>query len=121
LAHTNILNQGCWRANLWKNLTDNGIKNIDFVGSQAATSCGFPYDGEHEGHPGALATEYVEKNQLPGWLKSAGNPDVLLMHLGTNDVIQRKSTNDIIAAYSTLVDQMRASNPNMKIVVSVPS
>jgi hypothetical protein len=43
------------------------------------------------------------------------------MHLGTNDCIQRKTTEDTIGAYSILIDQMRAFNPNMKIIVSAAS
>ncbi|KAF2750520.1 carbohydrate esterase family 3 protein [Sporormia fimetaria CBS 119925] len=107
----------CWRATLWKQLKDAGMTNIDFVGTQKATTCAFPYDGEHEGRPGSLAIEYVQKNWLPGIL-SATKPDVVLVHLGTNDVIQRKNTPDIIAAYAVMIDQMRASNPRMHVLFS---
>ncbi len=42
------------------------------------------------------------------------------MHLGTNDIAQQsKATDAIIAAFTTLVEVMRASNPKMKIVVRV--
>ncbi|KAF2188177.1 carbohydrate esterase family 3 protein [Zopfia rhizophila CBS 207.26] len=108
---------GCWRAILYKKLQGAGITNTDFVGSNKAPDCGFPYDGENEGHAGFLATGIVKDNQLPGWLNAA-KPDVVMMHLGTNDVIQKKPTQDIIKAYSTLVDQMRASKPDIKILVS---
>ncbi|KAF2800121.1 carbohydrate esterase family 3 protein [Melanomma pulvis-pyrius CBS 109.77] len=108
---------GCWRAILWKKLQANGTTNTDFVGSNKAPDCGFPYDGENEGHAGALATEIVAKNELVGWL-SAAKPDVIVMHLGTNDVIQRKPKEDVIKAYSALVDQMRQSKPTMKILIS---
>ena len=41
------------------------------------------------------------------------------MHLGTNDIVQQsKPTDQIIAAFTTLVEVMRASNPKTKIVVS---
>jgi cellulase/cellobiase CelA1 len=41
------------------------------------------------------------------------------MHLGTNDLWgDTIPTTQIINAYSKLVDQMRASNPNMKIIVA---
>ncbi|KAF2176004.1 carbohydrate esterase family 3 protein [Zopfia rhizophila CBS 207.26] len=108
---------GCWRAILHKKLQGAGITNTDFVGSNKAPDCGFPYDGENEGHAGFLATNIVRDNQLPGWLNAA-RPDIIMMHLGTNDVSQGKPTQDIIRAYSTLVDQMRASKPNIKILVS---
>ena len=41
-----------------------------------------------------------------------------MMHLGTNDVWSNIAPATILAAYTTLVDQMRASNPNMKILVA---
>src|ERR1041384_2601490 len=76
---------GCWRALLWQHLRDTGYTDIDFVGTLPAPGCGFAYDGENEGHGGYLATDIANQNQLPGWL-SATRPDVVLMHLGTNDV-----------------------------------
>jgi lysophospholipase L1-like esterase len=59
----------------------------------------------------------VAQGNLIVWLKAA-KPDVVMMHLGTNDVIQKKPVGDIIKAYSTLVDQMRQSKPTMKILIS---
>jgi hypothetical protein len=118
-AYTNTSPQECWRAKLWKSLTEHGLTNTDFVGSQQGRNCGFPYDPEHEGHGGALAIEYVEKNWLPGYLNTS-KPDIILMLLGTNDVIQRKKTDDIIKAYTKIVEQMRASKANMQIIVSSP-
>jgi lysophospholipase L1-like esterase len=41
-----------------------------------------------------------------------------MMHLGTNDVWNNRSPQDITAAFSKLVDQMRASKPTMKILVA---
>jgi lysophospholipase L1-like esterase len=108
---------GCWRALLWNKLQSNGFTNIDFVGTQPPQGCGVTYDGDNEGHGGALATNIVSQNQLPGWL-SATNPDIVLMHLGTNDVWSNIAPATILAAYGTLVDQMRANNPNMRILVA---
>ncbi|HEY9522162.1 MAG TPA: cellulose binding domain-containing protein, partial [Thermopolyspora sp.] len=108
---------GCWRALLWNRLRSAGHTDIDFVGTQPPQGCGVPYDGDGEGHGGALATDVADQNQLPGWL-SATNPDIVMMHFGTNDVWSNRSTATILAAFSTLVDQMRANNPNMKILVA---
>ncbi|MGP3971021.1 SGNH/GDSL hydrolase family protein [Streptomyces sp. 6N223] len=108
---------GCWRALLWQDLVDAGYAGIDFVGTLAGQGCGFAYDGENEGHGGILATNMADQNQLPAWL-SATNPDVVLMHLGTNDVWSARSTDTILAAYTTLVEQMRAHNPRMEILVA---
>ena len=78
---------------------------------------GFPYDGENEGHGGALVTTVANQNQLVGWL-AATRPDVVVMHFGTNDVWSNIPPATILAAYGTLVDQMRASNPAMKVLVA---
>jgi lysophospholipase L1-like esterase len=108
---------GCWRALLWQQLQTSGYTNIDFVGTQAPQGCAVPYDGDGEGHGGALVTAVADQNQLVGWL-DATHPDVVLMHFGTNDVWSNRSTDTILAAYSKLVDQMRASNPAMRILVA---
>ncbi|WP_250214321.1 fibronectin type III domain-containing protein [Acrocarpospora catenulata] len=108
---------GCWRALLWNRLQSTGYTNIDFVGTLGPQGCGVSYDGDNEGHGGFLATNVANANQLPGWL-SATNPDIVLMHFGTNDVWSNIAPATILSAFSTLVDQMRANNPNMKILVA---
>ncbi|WP_238016732.1 cellulose binding domain-containing protein [Dactylosporangium sp. AC04546] len=110
-------NPGCWRALLWQALQNGGYTNIDFVGTQPPQGCGIAYDGDGEGHGGALVTDVANQNLLPGWL-SATHPDIVLMHFGTNDVWSNRSTDTILAAYSKLVDQMRASNPAMRVLVA---
>ncbi len=110
---------GCWRAILWHDLQTNGYTNTDFVGSVPGNGCnyGYSYDHDNEGHSGYLATNIANQNQLPGWL-SAAHPDVVLMHLGTNDVWSHLPTSTILAAYTKLIGQMRASNPHMAILVA---
>ncbi|WP_439656953.1 cellulase family glycosylhydrolase [Lentzea sp. HUAS TT2] len=108
---------GCWRALLWKHLQETGYTDVDFVGSLPAQGCGFTHDGDNEGHGGFLATNIVRDNQLPGWLSSA-RPDVVLMHLGTNDVWNNIPASTILNAYTALLGQMRASNPAIKLVVA---
>lgn len=87
------------------------------MGSLPAQGCGFTYDGENEGHGGFLATDIASENQLPPWLESA-QPDIVMMHLGTNDVWNDLGADVIIDAFSTLVEQMRDNNPAMTILVS---
>jgi lysophospholipase L1-like esterase len=108
---------GCWRALLWKDLRAAGHGNIRAVGTLGPTGCAEGADGDNEGHGGYLVTNVAQQNQLPAWL-SVTRPDVVLMHFGTNDVMSDVSPGAVIAAYSELVDQMRASNSHMKIVVS---
>lgn len=108
---------GCWRALLWNQLQDAGYTDIDFVGTLPPQGCGVPYDGDNEGHGGILATNIASQNQLPAWL-SATSPDIVLMHLGTNDVWSNIAPAKILDAFTTMVGQMRASNPDMKVLVA---
>ncbi|RKN07903.1 SGNH/GDSL hydrolase family protein [Streptomyces radicis] len=108
---------GCWRALLWQDLQAAGFTDVDFVGSQAPQGCGFPHDGEHEGHGGILATAMAAQNQLPPWL-AAARPDVVLTHLGTNDVWSARTTQAVLDAFTVLVGQMRAQNPGVTVLVA---
>ncbi len=93
------------------------MTNTDFIGTLPAHGCGFTYDGENDGHGGYLATGIVSNNQLPGWL-AVSKPDIVMIFLGANDVWSSISTTKILAAYTTLVGQMRAQNPKMQILVA---
>ncbi len=95
-----------WRTLLLNKLTSNGY-DVEFVGTQ----------GSHEGHGGMLVTGLAATDQLTTWLSST-NPDIVLMHFGTNDCWSNIGTTAILNAYTILVEQMRANNPNMKIVVA---
>ncbi|GAA1827184.1 hypothetical protein GCM10009682_53180 [Luedemannella flava] len=110
-------NPGCWRALLWNKLVSAGYTNIDFVGTQPAQGCGVSHDGDNEGHGGYLATNVANQNMLPPWL-AATTPDIVIMHFGTNDVWSNIAPSTILAAFTTMVNQMRASNPNMRILVA---
>ena len=111
----------CWRGLLWQQFQSADLTNVNFVGSnddQNPAGCPVSnYDENNEGHSGFEAVNIANQNQLVGWLRQ--NPaDVITMHLGTNDVAFGQSTSNILAAFTTLVEQMRASNANMKIIVS---
>ena len=108
---------GCWRALLWNDLLEAGHTDVDFVGTLGPQGCGVTHDGDNEGHGGYLATTIAATNLLPGWL-AATEPDVVLMHLGTNDLWSNRSTAEILAAFTTLVGQMRANNPAMTVLVA---
>ncbi|MFJ5730490.1 GDSL-type esterase/lipase family protein [Streptomyces paradoxus] len=108
---------GCWRAVLWNRLVAGGYKDIDFVGTLPPPGCGQAHDGDNEGHGGELVTNVADQNLLPGRLAST-RPDIVVMHFGTNDVWSSIAPDRILAAYTKLVAQMRASNPDMRILVA---
>lgn len=111
----------CWRSKLWNKLQTTEWATVDFVGSgRGENNCrDTKYDRDNEGHSGFLAINIANQRQLVGWLQR--NPaDVITMHLGTNDIVQQnKNVPDIIAAFTTLVQQMRDHNPRIKIVVCI--
>lgn len=61
---------------------------------------------------------------LESWLRNPqvtapGRPvDIILMHLGTNDIWQNRTTSQILQAYSVLVNQARAVNPLVRVLVA---
>jgi lysophospholipase L1-like esterase len=115
--------KSCWRAKLWKKLHADGYNDIDFVGSNKENSnCGVDYDSDSEGHSTIGITNIANNNQLPGWL-SAAKPDIIMMHLGTNDIGYGLAQNhitmlDIENAYNKLLSQMRAYKPDIILLVA---
>ncbi|KAE8829733.1 hypothetical protein PTNB73_06298 [Pyrenophora teres f. teres] len=107
----------CWRANLQTLLKSQSITNFDMVGSQTSKCSGAAIDQNHEGHPGSLATDFAKNGNLVGWLDQ-NPPDVVIMLIGTNDVLAKKTVDDVLHAYDILLGQMRAKNENMQIVFS---
>lgn len=87
------------------------------MGTLPSQGCGFDHDGDNEGHGGFLATNIANEGLLRGWLESTG-PDVVMVHLATNDIWSAISTEEILGAFESLVGDMRDSNPQMKILVS---
>lgn len=100
---------GNWRQLLLSNLISSGY-NVEFVGSQN-------YLTPHEGHSGIGAINMANSGDLKTWL-SATKPEIVIMHLGTNDSWGNNLAPQIIPAFTTLVSQMREDNPNMKIMVA---
>jgi len=76
-----------YRSHLWYMLEQAGYP-ADFVGSQiAGQDVEPPFDPENEGHPGWTSYEIAERTYE---YMSNSMPDVVLLHIGTND---RTTTN----------------------------
>ena len=86
----------------------------DFVGSLNHNRAGCPgsWDMDHEGRAGWTTAQIDEK--IGEWLRDY-TPDVVLIHLGTNDAFQavNKGTaeDDSEAALRSIVAKLRADNP----------
>ncbi|KAL1867828.1 hypothetical protein VTK73DRAFT_3970 [Phialemonium thermophilum] len=113
----------CWRAFVWDQIAETGYADkVRYVGSQNSNPQNCKpktanWDEHHEGHSGWLAID-IANRYLETWLKNTP-ADIVMFMLGTNDVFQGHSTDDIIAAYTKMVNIMRASNPKMKIIVDL--
>lgn len=91
-----------------------------FVGSKTnnAQNCRArpgTFDLHHEGHDGINSID-VPDHHLEAWLAS-GEPDIVQIMLGTNNVRQGRPTKDIIDSYTRITDLIRAYNPRAKILV----
>lgn len=121
-----ITELGCWRAYLYRKLypvsssSILALPNTTYIGSQSdrATECpGEPYPKAHEGHSGHQAIDIANRaDYLEKWLQDV-RPDVVLMHLGTVDIVFGKAQADILAAFDRIVDMLRAKNPKVILVV----
>ena len=114
-----------YRYPLWEDLVAAGYE-FDFVGSMNTNFGGSPtypnpsFDRDHEGHWGWRVDEI--NAQIEGWL-GGYTPDVVLMHLGTNDAFQNQSTDSTIAELTDLIGMLRADNERVVILLAklIPS
>ncbi|MFF3017335.1 GDSL-type esterase/lipase family protein [Streptomyces sp. NPDC057939] len=101
-----------YRAPLWNLLSAQSRYTPDFVGSGSFGGGGDP---DNEGHSG-----YTIKNirdGIDGW-QAAANPDVVLLHLGINDLNSNKVDPHVAAAeLASLIDRVQANRPGTAVIV----
>ncbi|WP_117207979.1 SGNH/GDSL hydrolase family protein [Allorhizocola rhizosphaerae] len=104
---------GGYRNGLWQRLAANGYR-VDFVGSQfnGPPSLG---DHDHQGHPG-WRIDQIDAN-IVRWLQVT-NPRTVLLHIGTNDVLQNYHLATAPSRLSTLVDRITATVPAADVFVA---
>ena len=96
---------------------------VDFVGGmtnnpQGCTSESGDFDTGHEGHSGWQAVD-IANQYIAGWAADA-QPDIVNFMHGTNDANMGRTTEEVIAAYDTILEALRAVNPNVKVIVRPP-
>jgi len=108
---------GGYRTGLWEQLQrDRWV--VDFVGSQFHGPIGI--DRDHEGHPGK-AVQFV-REEVRDWL-NAGRPHVILLMIGTNDVLYpvHHDFPGAAARLDALVGQITTIAPDAEVLVaSIP-
>jgi hypothetical protein len=115
-----------YRYNLWTKLLDAGVQ-FDLAGSHQEhwlePDNGVPtfplyqgqsFDRDNEGHWGWKVRQISD--QIDGWLTQY-TPDIALVHLGTVNLYTGESAESTLAEMSTLIDQLRAANPDMIIIL----
>jgi len=104
---------GGYRIGLWQRLAAGGYR-VDFVGSQynGPSSLG---DHDHEGHPG-WRIDQIDAN-ITGWLRNT-TPRTVLLHIGTNDILQNSNVSGAPGRLSTLIDHITAAAPSAEIFVA---
>jgi lysophospholipase L1-like esterase len=54
---------------------------------------------------------------LPDWLKGY-TPDIVLLHIGTNDVYDGQSTQSIVDEIKEIIDLLRSDNPRVTVFLA---
>jgi lysophospholipase L1-like esterase len=104
---------GGYRIGLWQRLTA-GHYTVDFVGSlsNGPASLG---DHDHEGHSG-WRIDQIDAN-IVGWLQTY-TPHTVLLHIGTNDVLQNFNLSSAPTRLSTLIDHITTTAPTAEVFVA---
>ena len=108
---------------LWKKLRLAGY-DVDFVGTRTGVFAGTPiytdWDQNHQGTSGQLADQLAAG--VTGWANTA-QPDIALLHIGTNDIFQGQSVSSTITDVNHIIDNIRVARPNISILLAkiIPS
>ena len=107
-----------YRRPLWRLLQGSG-RRVDFVGSQSENHQGPPpnpdFDLDHEGHWGWTADDVLR--EIDGWAR-AFTPDVVLLHLGSNDALRGHDTAETLDELAAIVARLRAANPRVSVLLA---
>lgn len=119
---------GCYKKYLDTNLRESGITHYEFVG-EYTDDCGGSI--RHSAVSCANTTNYTQSSfTLPNCFQDTvfpglsqlmpdHDPDMLMIQLGVNDVWGGNTPiENVLNNYTTLVDQARAHNPNIVLVVA---
>ena len=108
-----------YRRMLWHSLDAAG-HCVDFVGSRDTNFDGVhppepDFDLDHEGHWGWRVEEVL--GAINAWA-TAAQPDIVLVHLGTNDALADQSAASTLDELDELVDRLRSANPSITLLLA---
>jgi lysophospholipase L1-like esterase len=106
-----------YRGPLWLRLSNEGGYAPDFVGTQRVGTIGDP---DNEGHRG-WQIDQLQANATT-WITTY-QPDVVLLHIGTNDMYRNYQVDMAPDRLSALIDQILAARPGIYVLVAkiIPS
>ncbi|WP_345384188.1 SGNH/GDSL hydrolase family protein [Pseudonocardia yuanmonensis] len=102
-----------YRAPLFAELTADGIR-VDYVGSRRTGPAGMA-DPDNEGHSGWTLEQMIP--QVGAWVAEA-DPDVVLLHMGTNDVNSGARGTVAAARLDRLLDEVFVAAPQTHVIVA---
>jgi len=97
----------------------NGVSTFSIISSWPAE--GWPASGQrHAAFPGIFAVDYANGilGQVLNFIGPSNTPDIALVHIGSNDMGFNSSANAVAAAISSIIDQLRAANPNVRVLLA---
>ncbi len=136
-AYIAFVDQIAYRGQLWLKLKEAGYtfgagdNDLDFVGLNTKNSSTFGdenpgFDEDHEGYGGITSGDL-----LNGKINDAGNPegnmtrileanipDIVLLHIGTNDGAQGIPMSDTVSNVEGILNKIFESNPDAKVFVA---
>lgn len=105
---------GGYRADLQRELKGAVPWRVDFVGS-LEDGPEVPGGGSHEGHPGATIDDLALG--IEDWL-GRHNPDIILLHIGTNDIWRGASAEVSTARLDRLLEEIYIVRPEAHVVLA---
>jgi lysophospholipase L1-like esterase len=108
-------NSGGYRVPLLSQLSAAGI-NITYVGSQTTYNPPSQPNLQHEGHPGYLIGDI--DSLVQGGVITQYNPDIILLYLGTNNLLADQNAPWVKTDYGPLLDDIFAAKSSVKVIVS---
>lgn len=102
-----------YRLPLWQDLRAQGLR-VDFVGSRSSGPDALP-DTDHEGRSGWTAARMLPL--AGGWVLAA-EPDVVLLHAGTNDLLAGASGRTTATTLDRMLDRIFAAAPGTHVIMA---
>ncbi|MEZ5302811.1 MAG: GDSL-type esterase/lipase family protein [Verrucomicrobiales bacterium] len=107
-------NRGGYRGTLYDLLVA-AEYDIDFVGT-TTTNSSLLADMDHEGH-GGWRIDQLDSN-VAAWLAAIDTPDIVLLHIGTNDFGQGVDTANAIHRLDALIGKIATLSPSSHVIVT---